>query len=159
ANLHLMDSFRFLAALAIAGAVASAQDLPLMPWPAKVAQTGGELTIEPGFKLGLSGSGASDPRVKKAAQRALYRLFRDTGGPFSQEIGEGDSKATPTIVVERKRTGVQKLGDDESYHLTITPQDSRIVATEPLGALRGLETFLQLVRIGASGFAVPSVEI
>jgi hexosaminidase len=154
-----MESFRFILVCSLAGTVLHAQDLPLMPWPAKAERTVGELTIEPGFRLALSGAGASDPRVKRAAQRALYRLFRETGAPVSQEIADEASKATLTIVVERKTGGIQKLGDDESYRLTITPQNARIAATEPLGALRGIETFLQLVRIGSAGFAAPAVTI
>lgn len=129
-----------------------------MPWPAQVARAPDELVIDSNFSCGLSGAGASDPRVRKAAERALYRLFRETGVPISQMIDDR-AATTLSIVVERKKNGVQKLGDDESYHLTVTSQVARIVATEPLGALRGIETFLQLVQIGKSGFAVPAVDI
>jgi hexosaminidase len=144
--------------LALAAALGFAQDLPLMPWPAQVARAPDELVIDSNFSCGLSGAGASDPRVRKAAERALYRLFRETGVPISQMIDDR-AATTLSIVVERKKNGVQKLGDDESYHLTVTSQVARIVATEPLGALRGIETFLQLVQIGKSGFAVPAVDI
>lgn len=142
---------------ALASFLAAAQDLPLMPWPAQVTRAPGELSIDVNFGCALSGSGASDPRVRKAAQRMLYRLFRETGVPFSQQIG--NDNATLSIVVERKGGRVQKVGDDESYHLTVGPQNARIIATEPLGALHGIETFLQLVHIGSTGFAVPAVDI
>jgi hexosaminidase len=148
---------RVLFLCAWAALLACAQDLPLMPWPAQVTHAAGELSIDPNFSCQLSGSGASDPRVRNSAQRLLYRLFRETGVPFSQEFAKGNP--TLSIVVERKEKGIQKLGDDESYHLTVNAQNARIVATEPLGALRGMETFLQLVQIGSAGFALPDVDI
>lgn len=129
-----------------------------MPWPAQVTPSAGELVLDSNFSCGISGSGASDPRVRKGAERALYRLFRETGIPLSQVISDGASP-TLSIVVERKEKGVQKLGEDESYHLMVNPQSARIVATGPLGALHGLETLLQLVRIGPAGFAIPAVDI
>jgi hypothetical protein len=74
--------------LALAAALGFAQDLPLMPWPAQVARAPDELVIDSNFSCGLSGAGASDPRVRKAAERALYRLFRETGVPISQMIDD-----------------------------------------------------------------------
>ncbi len=129
-----------------------------MPWPAQVTPQAGELVMDSNFTCALSGSGASDARVRNGAERALYRLFRETGIPVSQVLSDSASPAL-SIVVERKEKSVQKLGDDESYHLTVNPQGARLIATEPLGALRGLETFLQLVRIGSTGFSIPSVDI
>src|SRR5712691_4276648 len=116
-----------------------AQDLSLMPWPAQVNMAAGELLVDANFKLGLSGPGASDPRVRNTARRMLYRLFRETGIPISQELSNESTIPTLSIIVERKKSGLQNLGDDESYHLSITQQSARIVATEPLGALRGME--------------------
>ena len=40
---------------------------------------------------------------------------------------------------------MQKLGEDESYRLEVTPAHAHLTAPNPLGALRGMETFLQLV--------------
>ncbi len=135
-----------------------AQDLPLMPWPATVTRGGGEFAIAQTFTAAISGTGLADPRVHESAQRLLYRLFRETGIPIAQTLSKS---TTPSllIVVERKHPGLQKLGDDESYHLAITADRVRISATEPLGALRGIETFLQLVRLGPNGYTAPIVDI
>ena len=72
---------------------------------------------------------------------------------------EGDEAATLRFVVERKSTGTQKLGDDESYHLVVKTDAVTLTSTEPLGALRGLETLLQLVGVTTQGFAIPAVDI
>ncbi len=139
------------------------RDLPVMPWPSQVTRGPGQFVIAQNFTAAISGAGSiatkDDSRVRDATQRTLYRLFRETGIPISFSLIDKKSSPSMLIVVERKHPGVQKLGDDESYRLSITPDHVRIIATEPLGALRGLDTFLQLVRIGPAGFSAPAVEI
>jgi hexosaminidase len=54
---------------------------------------------------------------------------------------------------------VQELGEDESYSLEITPAGAKLDAATPLGIMRGLQTFLQLVQTTSDGFAVPAIEI
>jgi hexosaminidase len=144
-------------------AFAQTQDLPLMPWPSQVTKGTGEFVVKQTFTAAVTGAGAAvtkdDARVRNATTRALHRLFRETGIPVAQVLVDEKSSPSMTVIVERKHPGLQKLGDDESYKLSITPDRVRIVATEPLGALRGLETFLQLVRLGPTGMAAPAVEI
>jgi hexosaminidase len=134
-------------------------NLPLMPWPAHVVQSDGQLVIDNNFSAGLSGTGRTDPRVRDATLQALHHLFRQTGIPVRQEIVKTAITPTLEIRVEHQMQGIQKLGDDESYHLVITSHDAKLAAREPLGAIRGLQTFLQLVHIGPAGFAAPAVDI
>ncbi len=54
---------------------------------------------------------------------------------------------------------MQELGEDESYELTVTDSGAKLTAPTPLGILRGLQTFLQLVTITPTGFAAPAVTI
>src|ERR1039458_6300644 len=143
---------------------ANAQTLPLMPWPATVHAVSGSLDINPTFTISISGAGA-DPRVKAAAQRTLLRLSRQTGIPISTRIDRPVSNhPTLQIVIERRdHKEPQRLSDDESYSLQITADRIQLSADGPLGALRGLETFLQLVQQNhspaAAGFSVPYVDI
>ena len=130
-----------------------------MPWPAQLTRGSGEFVVSQTFTASISGTGASDPRIKASAIRFLDQLFRETGIPVAQYLANEKSSPTMTIVIERKHPGVQKYDDDESYRLSVASDHLRLIATEPLGAIRGLETFLQLVRIGPSGFAAPAVEI
>src|SRR5581483_3520115 len=133
---------------ALAGTLSFSQDLPLMPWPAKISQTAGELILNPSFTISVAGG---DQRVHDAALRFADRLFRETGIPISHELL--DQQATLTIAVEDKK------GDDESYRLIVTENSIRLSANAPLGALRGIETLLQLVHIGKSGFSIPTVDV
>jgi hexosaminidase len=136
-----------------------------MPWPATLRTTPGSVDINAGFTMSLSGAGSTDPRVKAAAQRTLTRLARETGLPISAQIDRPlASRVTMQIVVERRdHKEPQRLGDDETYSLQISGADIRLTADGPLGALRGLETFLQLVQQNHSpappGFSVPYVDI
>ena len=135
-------------------------NLPLMPWPSEVQLQTGELPIQQTFTVGLQGAGASDPRVVESVRRFLYRMFRETGIPVGQTLASPASNPTLIIEVQHAKPGIQNLGDDESYSLTVTPTKATLVAKEPLGAIRGLETLLQLVRSGrGADFSVPAVEI
>jgi hexosaminidase len=50
-------------------------------------------------------------------------------------------------------------GEDESYTLEVDSQQARLSAPNPLGVLRGLETFLQLVVHDPQGFAAAAASI
>jgi len=137
-----------------------------MPWPASVRTTSGSVDINADFTMFLSGAGAGDLRIKAAAQRILVRLARQTGLPLTwlERSRPLANRVTMQIVVERRdHKEPQRLGDDESYSLQISGADIRLSADGPLGALRGIETFLQLVRQNrspaAAGFSVPYVDI
>lgn len=151
-----------------AQAPATAQ-LPLMPLPASVTLNSGSVAINQDFSVVLSGAGSNDPRVRAAAERLFPRLAAQTGIPtVLPRILPPSNEATLRIVVESKdHKAPQRLGDDESYSLEVANGRIRISADKPLGALRGIETFLQLVQQnttqpGASatpGFSVPAVTV
>jgi len=136
--------------------------LPLMPLPMKVTPSPGApgLTIRNDFAAAMQGPGAADPRVRAGVLRALARLAAQTGIPIVQILSDDSAAAGLLVVVERAdHPAPQQLGDDESYRLSINAHQARIAAPAPLGALRGLETFLQLVQLGKPGFALPAVDI
>jgi hexosaminidase len=54
---------------------------------------------------------------------------------------------------------IQEFGEDESYSLEVTANGAKLNAANPLGVLRGLQTFLQLVEVSPNGFAAPAVTI
>lgn len=149
-------------ALCVCGA-AAAQTAPLMPWPKSLQESPGAVEITPAFSVSLSGTGASDPRIKLAAERTVARLARQTGIPIALHEPTTAPNATLRIIVERRdHKAPQRLADDESYSLQSTGDHVTVSADGPLGALRGIETFLQLVqqnRAGAPGFSVAHVDI
>jgi hexosaminidase len=149
---------RALAALAAAslGAVAATPVPDLMPLPASISWGDGKLPIDSTFRV--SAAGCQDPRLTAAAARLPGRLTRQTGIPMAPAVGDA-STATLAIECESPGEKVQSPREDESYRLDVTPQRARIAASTPVGALHGIETFLQLVSPGPGGFAVPALRI
>jgi len=136
-------------------AVAQTQSqLPLMPMPASVRLGTGQLPITQSFSVILTGH--RDASLESAVERFQAQLARQTGIPFRPQTG---AAATLTIHTDHGRAAIQKLGEDESYELTVTSSSANLTAPTPLGALHGLQTFLQLVAITPTGFAVPAVAI
>jgi hexosaminidase len=151
---------RILRALCLAiltSPLASAQSqlqLPLMPMPAIVQPGAGQLPITQSFSAAITGT--HDPSIDYGLKRLMAQISEHTGIPFRPKAG-----AAPTLEVhaEHGREPVQKLGEDESYELTVTDSSAKLTAPTALGVLRGLQTFLQLVAITPAGFAVPAVTI
>ena len=129
--------------------------LALIPWPAHVTPTQGEFVVD--GKFGIGYQGYNEPRLDRARQRFLVALSRETGIPLWREAKL--NPATFTIRVAGPSAPVQKLGEDESYHLEVSPTKILLTAPNPLGAMHGLETFLQLVRTTPNGFSAPAVTI
>ena len=125
----------------------------LMPLPMKVEEVAGRLVIDSGFTV--VSTGATNARLDAAMKRLSDRISRETGIP----LRKGTNRAA--LVVECKTNSPQtpELGEDESYRLDITAQQATLSAPTTTGALRGLETFAQLVVPGADGFEAPGVHI
>src|SRR5579859_2500386 len=128
--------------------------LNLMPMPASVQQGTGQLLINQSFSVAVTG--ARDASLDEEVQRFVAQLSRQTGIPFRPKPG---ATATLQIHADHGREAVQKLGEDESYELTVADSGAKLTAPSTLGILRGLQTFLQLVQITPSGFAAPAVTI
>lgn len=122
------------------------------------------MPVATGFSVALSGDGVKDSRVRVAVSRLFVRLARQTGIPLEPKLAHAGETATLSVVVEeRDHRAPQRLGDDERYSLRAAGNEIKISADRPLGAVRAIETFLQLVqqnKTGATpGFSVPAVSI
>ena len=122
--------------------------------PASVQAGSGQLPIAQAFSVAVTGF--RDASLDREVQRFQAQLARQTGIPFRPKVG---SAPTLTIHADRGREAVQKLGEDESYELSVTDSGAKLTAPTSLGILRGLQTFLQLVEITPTGFAAPAVTI
>jgi hexosaminidase len=130
--------------------------LNLMPMPASVQMGSGQLSIDQTFSV--STTGFHDAALDGAIQRAVAQLSRRAGMHF---YNTSSHAANPTLLIhtEHGREKVQKVGEDESYELGVSESGAKLSAVTPLGILRGLQTFLQLVETTGKGFAVPVVTI
>ena len=128
----------------------------LMPVPASVSWRDGRLPIDKNLSFRMTGQ--TDERTRQYVSRVLRRLEGRTLFEFAR--GQS-SAAAPTLLIETKSTGnpIPKLGDDESYTLDIAPSGIKLNAPNSVGAMRGLETLLQLLEGDANGFYFPAVSI
>jgi hexosaminidase len=153
------SSVRWLALLlvalvGIANATAQATSgYALMPEPAHLEAGTGQLALDGNFGVALKGY--TEPRLVLAKDRFLATLGRETGIPFKNE----GTQVVLTIETQGASKAVQQLEEDESYRLEVTPSHAQLSAPNPLGVLHGLQTFLQLVQVTPTGFAVPAVTI
>jgi hexosaminidase len=131
------------------------RQLNVVPAPSSMQVGTGHLAINGSFSVAISGHG--DVILEHGVQRFSAQLSRQTG-MLLKPTAEGGN-ATLLIRAERGSEPVEKLGEDESYELTVTESEAKLTAPNPLGILHGLQTFLQLVQTGPSGFAVPVVTI
>jgi hexosaminidase len=130
----------------------------LMPVPAKLQPGAGRLRIDRNFAF-VQLTGYREPRLEAAAARLVEHVARKTGIPMNPGIGVHAPAAPLIVYCDRASEPVQSAQEDESYRLTVTPVGARLDAPNPLGVMRGMETFLQLVDLDAGGFGVPAVTI
>ena len=171
---HLLKRFNALARVSIAmltlaifySAVSAAQPPPLnlLPMPSQAQSGAGALLIDKNFSFAFTGF--SEPRLERAGQRFRKQLAKQTGLPLTQYLTPREasaSKVAPdaTLVIHTAHGGkpIQELGEDESYTLEVSASGAKLNAETPLGAMHGLQTFLQLVAVTPQGFAAPAVSI
>jgi hexosaminidase len=131
--------------------------LNLMPVPANVQMGSGSFKIDASFNVTLTGH--SDARIEGALQRFLDRLAKQTGLLLPPLNSPTLGKLRMVVHVDHDSKPVQELGEDESYVLEVAPSGASITAPTDLGALHGLQTFLQLVTVSPDGFVAPAVII
>src|SRR5579863_2787235 len=146
-----------IVAVCAAMAAEAQNSLPLMPMPSSVRLGNGQLKIDSSFSVATTGY--QDARMLRAAERFLDHVRRQSGMSL---LSWKFSENTPAMLGFKIGDGgkeVQELGEDESYSLEITASGATLNASAPLGAMHGLQTFLQLVGTTPAGFAVPAVNI
>jgi len=130
----------------------------LMPVPKEMKLTGSRFRLDDSFTIGVQGEYGQ--KLTDYATRVLRRLSGRTGLFFPQHFIRPDSQVSePTMHIKTRKEGMVKLGMDESYDLTITPDQILLSAPTDIGAMRGLETFLQLLYADLEGYYFPTVEI
>jgi len=128
-----------------------------MPVPSSVVWNDQRLPVTKNFKVAVQGQ--TDARLRNYISRVVRRLEGRTVLEMPRDLATDANDAT--LVIETRSTGnaIPKLGDDESYELTISSNQAKISAPNTVGAMRGLETFLQLLEGDKNGFYFPGVTI
>lgn len=139
--------------------ILNAQQFNLMPYPAEITSFSNEsFRLDKNFTIEIKGS--PDDRIYSSASRALRRLSGRTGLFFSQNyLSKNNNPANASLTIFISKNAEIKLGEDESYLLTISSKKIELNAETDLGAMHGLETLLQLLSADKNGYYFPSVKI
>ncbi len=129
-----------------------------MPYPEKVEVKTGKFKVDKNFKLKITGK--PNNRIYAYATRVLMRLSNRTGLFFSQGvIKPNDTTTSINFTINCKTSGKVQLNENESYKLMISGEKIELSAENDLGAIRGMETLLQLLANDKDGYYFPALEI
>lgn len=131
--------------------------LNLMPMPASAQLQTGRLAITNAFSV--ANKGYADDRLRGSITRMTRRLAGRTVMTLSLDLAVDERSATLVVQCERGGNSIPSLNEDESYNLEITDKQARLVAPTVVGAIRGLETFLQLLQGDREGYYLPGIRI
>jgi len=137
---------------------AQADKLNLMPVPKKLNLQEGKFQIKNDFSINVKGY--PDKRLYSYATSVLRRLSDRTGLFFPQDvITKTENGNNDEFVIECKREGKISLGEDESYELNISSDKIELNSETDLGAMKGMETLLQLLDIENGNYIFPNITI
>jgi hexosaminidase len=132
----------------------------LMPIPAKISTGTGRLTINNNFSI--RATGLTDDRLELAIDRLYARIARQTGIPMGRTgVALPPASKHSALLIDCRESGPEfpALNENESYRLEISNTEAHLTAQTVTGALRGMETFAQLVNMDGEGFSAPSTTI
>ncbi|HLA12693.1 MAG TPA: family 20 glycosylhydrolase [Pyrinomonadaceae bacterium] len=129
----------------------------LMPVPASVEFHDERLVIDGSFKVAIRGH--SDSRLQSAIARFVRRLEGRTVLSLAPGLAVDDQMTAFVVHCEGPGKEIPGLDENESYRLDITSRQAILSAPTVVGAIRGLETVLQLLDSDQRGYYLPGVKI
>jgi hexosaminidase len=152
-----------LLVILICAVVATAQEpktpkLNLMPVPASVKFHPEErLAVDGSFKVATRGH--SDARLLAGIARFMRRLEGRTVLTLAPGLALDDQTTQLIIHCEGPGKDIPSVSENESYRIDITRRQALLNARTVVGALRGLETLLQLLDADRNGYFLPGIQI
>lgn len=129
----------------------------LMPVPASVTFDNERLAIDDSFKVAIRGH--SDARLQSAIARFVKRLEGRTVFSLAPGLALDDQTATLIVQCDGPGQDIPSVSENESYSIDITYHQALLHAQTVVGAIRGLETVLQLLDSDRRGFFMSGVKI
>ena len=133
--------------------------LNLLPLPAQIQQSPGKFRITGKCSMSVKGQ-SGDTILYRAANRAYQALNRKTAAIFGQQyISPGDTLTQASVQVLVNAEATVAPGVNESYTLNVDAAQVILTAPNTIGALRGLQTLIQLCSSDDQGYYFPCVSI
>lgn len=127
----------------------------LMPWPKEIKSNSSKFRIDSNVTISIKGK--NDSRVRNAAINFLRRLANRTG--VFIDNGFPLKNVSASIEISFDTISNLTINDDESYSLFVKEDKVTIHAISDTGALRALETLLQLVNHNENNYFFEGVTI
>jgi hexosaminidase len=134
-----------------------AQQHNLMPAPASITFDNERLAVDESFKVAIRGH--SDARLQAAITRFVKRLEGRTVLTLAPGLALDDQLTTLIVHCEGPGKDIPAVDENESYRIDITSRQALLSAPTVVGAIRGLETVLQLLDADRRGYFLPGVKI
>ncbi|WP_452602271.1 beta-N-acetylhexosaminidase [Pontimicrobium sp. MEBiC06410] len=154
-----MNRIIFLAVFALTYTLHAQSELMekynLMPWPKKIETTTTNFLINSNVTISING--ADEGRVCNVATNFLRRLTNRTGVFIDNGFPLYNKPAS--IEVTFKTVASLNINTDESYNLIVNSNNIQITSNTDVGAIRGLETLLQLTNYNENGYYFEGVTI
>ncbi|WP_035483648.1 beta-N-acetylhexosaminidase [Gaetbulibacter saemankumensis] len=132
------------------------QEYNLLPWPKEITKNSAKFIINSGVAVSIMGDDSQE-RVRNATVNFLRRLVTRTGifieEGFPVANDRGNIKITFNSVAELN------IQTDESYQLHVSDKEIRIHAKTDVGAIRALNTLLQLITHDATDYYFQGADI
>jgi hexosaminidase len=152
-----MKTLLLVLACAVVVPAQEAPKLNLMPVPASIKFQQERLAVDGNFKVATRGH--SDARLQAGIFRFMKRLEGRTVLTFAPGLAP-DDQTTPLIIhCDGPGQNIPSVIENESYRIDITRRQAMLTAPTVVGALRGLETLLQLLDADRNGYFFPGVQI
>lgn len=135
---------------------AQAPSHTLLPIPASVEWSDTRLRLDSTFTVAITDH--RDGRLERAVERAVRRLEGRLAIPLPRTfLATGPARLE--VTVSGPGYQVPDLREDESYRLEVTASRATLSAATVVGAIRGLETLLQLQSADSNGYYLQGVVI
>ena len=128
----------------------------LMPWPQQISENHAPFKIDRKLTISIAGEDLKK-RVANASVQFLRRLANRTGIFINTGFPVKGKKAS--IKISFDTISNLSIESDEAYSLNINENTISIKAKTDVGALRALETLLQLVNFNQNGYYFEGVAI
>ena len=145
------------ASLVNAQQAAPTPQVNLMPVPSSVKFHAERLAVDSSFKVATRGH--SDDRLKAAIARFIKRLEGRTVLTLAPGLATDDQMTQLIVHCDGPGKNVPSVSENESYRIDITDRQALLKAPTVVGAIRGLETLLQLLNADRNGYFLPGVLI
>ena len=136
---------------------AATPPLNLMPLPASIKFHNERLAVDSSFKVATRGH--TDARLLAAISRFMKRLEGRTVLTLEPGLAQDDQMTQLIIHAQGPGKDIPSVSENESYRIDITRRQALLSAPTVVGALRGLETLLQLLDADRQGYFLPGVQI